>query len=337
MNAMTDEFLRELPKVELHVHLESTMPGELLEQFAARQGKTLPRPAGELYHCSAEDLSNFLAFLDSICAYVRSVEELAEVARRFSVESRGENILYAETILNSTHWPQFTVPEIIGAVTAGFDRGQTDGGADCRFTLSLSRGQSASEAMALVEIMKEHRTPRLAGLSIDGNEALTGRTGEKFRPAFLTAKAAGFGTTVHAGESSGPEGVLDALDLLETDRLDHGVRGAEDAALLARLAEERVPLNVCLTSNLTLLYRDPADHPLRRLLDGGAAVTLNRDDPTFLDGLTLTEELRRAAEFAHMTAEELLACQETAIEAAFCGAETKAELRAALASFRAGL
>ena len=258
---ITSTFLADMPKIELHVHLESMMPGDMLEQFAARQGKQLPRPAGELYHCSADDLSNFLAFLDSICAYVGRLEELSEVAEHAALESRRENILYMETILNPTHWPQFTVPEMIRAVTAGFDRGQATGGTDCRFTLSLSRNQTAEEATTLVEQMKAHRTPRLAGLSIDGNEALTGRTGERFRPAFLAAKAAGFGLTVHAGESSGPEGVRDALDLLEADRLDHGVRAAEDPALLRRLAETKTPLNVCLTSNLTLLYRRPEDHP----------------------------------------------------------------------------
>lgn len=182
--------------------------------------------------------------------------------------------------------------------------------------------------------MEMHRTPRLAGLSVDGNEALSGRTGERFRPAFLAAKAAGFGCTVHAGESSGPEGVRDALDLLKADRLDHGVRAAEDPNLVERLARERVPLNICLTSNLTLLYRRPEDHPLRRLLDAGAAVTLNRDDPTFLGGLTLTEELRRTAEFAHMSREELIRCQEAAVDAAFCGPESKERLRRALAEFQ---
>ena len=188
--------------------------------------------------------------------------------------------------------------------------------------------------MALVEDMKAHRTHRLVGLSIDGNEALAGRTGERFRPAFLAAGAAGFGRTAHAGESSGPDGVRDALDLLEADRLDHGVRAAEDADLTARLVRERVPLNICLTSNLTLLYRRREDHPLRRLLDAGAVVTLSRDDPAFLGGLTLTEELRRAAEFAYMSREELLACQEAAVDAAFCGPETKNFLRRALAEFQ---
>ena len=328
------EFLTRMPKVELHVHLESTMPGEMLARFAAGQGRQLPRPAERLYDCSAEDLSDFLSFLDGICSFAGTPEELAEAAEHAALAAGEENILYSELILNPTHWPQFTVPEIIAAVTAGFDRGRSAGGADCRFTLSLSRTQTGEEAMALVEIMKAHRTSRLAGLSIDGNEALAGRTGERFRPAFLAAKAAGFGRTVHAGESSGPEGVRDALDLLAADRLDHGVRAAEDPALVERLVRERVPLNICLTSNLTLLYRRPEDHPLRQLLDAGAAVTLNRDDPTFLGGLTLTEELRRAAEFAGMTREELLRCQETAVDAAFCGTETKKSLRRALAEFR---
>ena len=118
------------------------MPGELLERFAARQGKRLPRPADRLYDCSAEDLSDFLAFLDRICAYVGTPQELAEAAEHAALAAGEENILYSEMILNPTHWPQFTVPEIIAAVTEGFDRGRAAGGADCRFTLSLSRTQT---------------------------------------------------------------------------------------------------------------------------------------------------------------------------------------------------
>ena len=141
-------FLTRMPKVELHVHLESTMPGEMLARFAARQGRELPRPAERLYDCSAEDLSDFLAFLDNICSFVGTPEELAEAAEHAALESGREHILYSEMILNPTHWPQFSVPEIIAAVTAGFDRAAAQGGADCRFTLSLSRTQTGAEAMA---------------------------------------------------------------------------------------------------------------------------------------------------------------------------------------------
>lgn len=322
----TTAILAEMPKIELHVHLESTIDGKKLQRYAENQGKTMPRSGNDIYNCSAEDLSNFLAFLDLICSFVGSTEDLEEIAYDFSVRSAGEHILYAETILNPTHWPQFTVPEIISALTRGFDRGAADKGTDCRFTLSLSRDQSAEEAVALLNMMKAHRTHRLAGLSIDGNEALSGRTGQRFSPVFRQAREAGFGVTVHAGESSGPEGVLDALDLLCADRLDHGVRAWEDKELTQRLVEEKVPLNICLSSNLALLYHDPGQHPLRQLWDAGTAITLNRDDPTFLGGLTLTEELERCAAFAAFSPRDLLQAQYHAAEAAFCKEATRSDL-----------
>ena len=140
-------FLRRMPKVELHVHLESTMPGEMLARFASRQGRELPRPAEQLYDCSAEDLSDFLSFLDGICSFVGTPEELTEAAEHAALAAGEENILYSELILNPTHWPQFTAAEIIAAVTAGFDRAAERGGTDCRFTLSLSRTPAGVETM----------------------------------------------------------------------------------------------------------------------------------------------------------------------------------------------
>ena len=163
-------FLTRIPKVELHVHLESTMPGEMLARFAARQGRELPRPAERLYDCSAEDLSDFLAFLDNICSFVGTPEELAEAAEHAALESGREHILYSEMILNPTHWPQFSVPEIIAAVTAGFDRAAAQGGADCRFTLSLSRTQTGAEAMALVDTMEEDSSFRERLLELLGEQ-----------------------------------------------------------------------------------------------------------------------------------------------------------------------
>ncbi len=326
------DYLGQMPKIELHVHLESTIDGEKLEYYAKKQGKLLPRHGNDIYNCSTDDLSNFLAFLDFICSMAGSFDDLEEIAYDFSINARKENIIYAETILNPTHWPQFSTREIISALTNGFDRGAQDGGSDCRFTLSLSRNQSLNEALELVRVMKNNRTPRLAGLSIDGNEALTGRTGEKFAPAFLEAKQACFGITVHAGESSGPEGVLDAMDFLHADRLDHGVRASENSELLERLIREQLALNVCLTSNLTLLYHNPKEHPLRKLWDKGVRITLSRDDPTFLN-LTLTEELERCAAFADFALSDILKAQYNAVEAAFCNAEDKMQLRATLDAF----
>jgi adenosine deaminase len=331
-NMETIDYFRQMPKIELHVHLESTIDGEKLENYAAKRGKRLPRPGNEMYNCSADDLSDFLLFLDFICGVAGSLEDLEEIAYDFSIRSGKENIIYAEAILNPTHWPQFNIEQIISALTAGFERGSKAGGCDCRFMLSLSRKQSLHEAMELVNVMKLHRTPRLLGLSIDGNEALSGRTGEKFAPAFLQAKQAGFGITVHAGESSGPEGVRDALDILHADRLDHGVRASEDSELITRLVQEQIALNICLTSNLTLLYRNPKEHPLRKLWEAGVRITLNRDDPTFLN-LELTEELKRCAAFSDLSISDILQAQYNAVEAAFCDSEDKRLFRAILDDF----
>ena len=119
MEHMTADARRRLPRIGLHVRLESAMDGEMRTRFSARQGKALPGPAAELYHYSTEDLSDLQAFLDSICDFMGSTQELEEVAERFSLACQEENILYAETILNPSHWPRFTLPQIVSAVTAG--------------------------------------------------------------------------------------------------------------------------------------------------------------------------------------------------------------------------
>lgn len=243
--------IEKMPKVELHVHLESTIEGEKSEKYARAQGKVLAR----------------------------------------------------------------------------------SGGADCRLLLSLDRGQSQEMAVALVEKMVACRTPQLAGLSIDGNEKSSGSNNQRFASAFAMARNAGFGCTAHAGESSGPEGVAEALDILQVDRLDHGVRAVEEHAVLARVVAEKVPLNICLSSNLALVYQNPSDHPLKKLHSAGAVITLNRDDPTFLGGLTLSQELLRCAKFGGFSLEDLTAMERNAIQGAFCQPEVKEKLQDALAKW----
>ena len=138
--------------------------------------------------------------------------------------------------------------------------------------VSLLRTQSASAAAELVDALVALRHSRVVALSIDGNEAAAGRTGPRFAEAFRRAGAAGLGRTVHAGESSGPEGVRDAIELLGADRIDHGVRAIEDPELVALLADRRIPLGVCPTSNLKLGVCPSIDaHPIDRLRRAGVA------------------------------------------------------------------
>ena len=235
-------------------------------------------------------------------------------------------------IVNPTHWRTWRTPELIAALAAGFDRAVSEGLADCRLLLSVLREQSGEDALALVRWMADDRPPRVLGLSVDGNEARAGRTGPRFAPAFRLARAEGFGCVAHAGESSGPEGVVDALDLLEVDRIDHGVRAAEDPALVARLARAGVVLDVCLTSNLTMLYETLDAHPLRQLLAAGVPVTLNTDDPGYLD-IDLTGEFELASTALGWSTDVAVDRVRTAIDASFCEQERVVELHRELDDF----
>lgn len=324
------DFVRALPKVELHVHLEGTMPADAIAELAAAVGEPLPRPVDQLF--SAEGLSDFLAFLDWSCGLVRTAEMAAHVAYEHARRSAEAGIVYAEVIVNPTHWPNLTLDQLVDGIASGYARAAVDGLTDCHLLLSILRTQSAAEAERLVRWMISNRPTRVVGLSVDGNEARAGRTGERFREAYRLAGDAGFGLVAHAGESSGPDGVRDALDLLGVHRIDHGVRAVEDPVLLERVVAERIPLDVCLTSNSYLLYPDLASHPLPELVAAGAVVTINTDDPAFL-ACDLTGELLLAAGLLDWGHDELVAVTRVGIDASFATPDRRAELHAELDRF----
>ena len=324
--------LRALPKVELHVHLEGTFERSRIAELAAACGEPLPSVLDELF--AFEDLDAFLRFLDWTCGLVRTPEQAERVAYDFAARAARDGTHYAEVIVNPAHWRTWPVGDLVAALEAGFDRAEADGLTECRLLLSLLREQSADDALALVEWMADARPSRVVGLSIDGNEARAGRTGPRFAPAFRLARSEGFGCVAHAGESSGPDGVRDALDLLEVDRIDHGVRAVEDPALVERLARSGVVLDVCLTSNLTMLYEGIDVHPLGHLVAHGVPVTLNTDDPAYLE-TDLTREFELASAWLGWSLEESAARVRTAIDASFCGPARAAELHRAVDGFLA--
>jgi adenosine deaminase len=159
----------------------------------------------------------------------------------------------------------------------------------------------------------------VVALSVDGNEATAGRTGPRFADAFRKAGNAGLRRTVHAGESSGPEGVWDAVDLLGADRIDHGVRAIEDPALVQVLADRQIPLGVCPTSNLVLgVYPSIEAHPIERLRQAGVRVSVNTDDPALL-GASLVGEYALCRQAFGWSDEVTREVARTSIEASFAG------------------
>jgi adenosine deaminase len=254
------------------------------------------------------------------------------VAYDFAARAALDGTVYAEVIVNPTHWHALSPSALIEAIDTGFERAATDGLTDCRILVSLLRTQTAEEAENLVRWMTRTPPKRVVGLSVDGNEEAAGRTGPKFAGAYRLAGDAGLGRTAHAGESSGPEGVQDALDLLGVSRIDHGVRSIESPSLVARLVDEQIPLNVCPTSNRVLLYPDLMQHPLPHLVEAGVAVTINTDDPAPL-GTDLVNDVSLAAELCGWDMGDLKRMTRTAIDASFCGEVRKTELHASVASY----
>lgn len=319
----THRLLAELPKVELHVHLEGTLEAEQIARLATAAGAELPRPIDQIFE--THDLSDFLAFLDWIGRLVTEPEIAADLAYEFAARATRDNTRYAEVIVNPTHWGGLPLPELLAGIANGFDRAQEDGLADCRILPSILRQQTEDDAVALATHLAEHRPSRVVGLSIDGNEAVAGRTASRFARAYAIAGEAGFGLTAHAGESSGADGVRDALDVLGVDRIDHGVRAIEDPDLISRLVDEGQTLNVCVTSNCRRMYPDVDHHPILGLLAAGVACTLNTDDPAPMR-CNLNGEFTMVVDAAKLNIGDAAGITRTAIAAAFCDEATKRSL-----------
>lgn len=320
-----------LPKAEIHVHLEGTFAPATLAAWAHDAGVALPRPVERLFDFAG--LADFLQFLDFASSLAHTPERLAQLAREFCQRLARDGTGYADLIFNPTHWHAWhgRLPAMLDALDAGFREAEQDGLPPVGLCVSLLRTQTEAQAVELVEQLMQLRHPRVVALSVDGNEAAAGRTGPRFASAFAQAKEAGLRRTVHAGESSGPEGVRDAVELLQADRIDHGVRAIEDPTVVALLVEKQIPLGICPTSNLVLkVYPDLDAHPLERLRRAGVPVSLNTDDPSLL-GATLPGEYARCQAHYGWDDAVLRSIARTSIDASFANADVKAGLRARLA------
>jgi adenosine deaminase len=314
----------------VHAHLEGCFEPIVLEQWAMQAGVPMPRPRDRLLHF--EGLADFLHFLDWACGLASTRERLAELAYGFSQRLAGCGAGYADAIVNPTHWTAWhgRLPAMVDAIDAGFAAAEQDGLPPVGLCVSLLRTQSSEAAAELVDLLISLRHPRVVALSIDGNEAAAGRTSARFSQAFRRAGAAGLRRTVHAGESSGPEGVRDAIELLGADRIDHGVRAIEDQGLVGLLADNRIPLGICPTSNLTLgVYASIDDHPIERLRRAGVVVSINTDDPVLL-GASLEGEYALCSKAFGWSDDVLRALARNSIDASFANADVKAKLIEAL-------
>ena len=276
------QFAHQMPKVELHVHLEGSIRPATLLQLARRNGASLPAQdvEGLRDFYRFRDFDHFIEVYSAITSCLRAPDDYRLIAYEFGADCVRQNIRYAEvtfTIAVNVKLSGLDWQIILEGLNAGRAQARAEFGVDWGWVFDISRNDPGTQDR-VVEIALAARDEGVVALGLGGPEA-------DFPPglfvrSFERARQAGLPSVPHAGELAGPESIWAALRLLHADRLGHGVRCIEDAALVEHLRERQVPLEVCPTSNICLgVYPDYAAHPLRRLWDAGLLITVNSDDP----------------------------------------------------------
>ena len=275
-----------LPKAELHLHLEGTLEPETILRLGERNKVALPyRDVDDLAaRYNFADLRSFLDLYYANMATLRTAQDFADMTHAYLARAAAAGVRHAEVFLDPQAHTMRGVPlsEVLDGVGAALQAGPQAYAISTGLIITMLRDLSAESAMQTLTEILRFGTPIL-GVGLDSAEV--GNPPSKFRAVFDRARAEGLHTVAHAGEEGPPAYIWEALDLLGAERIDHGVRCLEDERLVARLAEERIPLTVCPLSNVRLqVVRRLADHPLPRMIEAGLLVTVNSDDPAYFGG-----------------------------------------------------
>jgi adenine deaminase len=323
--------IQAMPKAELHMHLEGSIEPDLMFRLAARNGIKL-RYRSEEELRAAYHFSNLQSFLDVYYAGLTVLlkeRDFFEMTQAYLERAHADNVVHAEVFVSPQAHTRRGVP--LGAVIEGIDaalgEAQRKFGMTSRLILGLQRQWSQDDALETLEAARPWHD-RVAGIGLGGPEL--DNPPRKFARAFERARALGWHTVAHAGEEGPAAYVADAVDVLKVDRVDHGVRCEEDPALVARLAQLRIPLTVCPVSNVKLrVFPDLASHNLKRLLDAGVCVTVNSDDPSYFLGY-VNDNYAGCEEALGLTRDDLQRLARNSFTAAFLDQPRRAEYLARL-------
>lgn len=312
------ELLRCMPKAELHMHVEGSLEPEQMFAMAARNGVPLAYPSVQALR-EAYVFDNLQSFLDIYHAgtlVLKTEQDFYDMASAYMARAQADQVLHTEIFFDTqTHTGHGLSAEV---VIKGLHRACADAPARFGMTASLIlcflRHLSEAEAFECLEQALPLRD-MILGIGLASSEV--GHPPEKFARVFARARELGFRLVAHAGEEGPPAYIWSALDVLRVERIDHGVRAMEDAALMQRLAQHRVPLTVCPLSNLKLRVVDTlAQHPLQRLLDAGIMATVNSDDPAYFGGY-LHENFSQTFTALPMTAAHAYTLARNSFDASF--------------------
>jgi adenosine deaminase len=284
--ALRDEHLREMPKAELHVHVEGTLEPEMMFEMAARNGVRLRYGSvGEVR--DAYDFADLQSFLDLYYEATRVLiheSDFYDLALAYITKAASQGVRHAEIFFD----PQAHTDRGVafGTAITGLRRALLEGqrrlGVSSHLILCFLRHLSAEAAAETLRQALPYKG-WFVGVGLDSSEA--GHPPEEFEAVFAEAAKHGFQRVAHAGEEGPPEYIRQALDILGAERIDHGVRSVENPALTRRLRDGHVPLTVCPLSNVRLrVFPSIEEHPAKQMLREGLRVTLNSDDPAYFGG-----------------------------------------------------
>ena len=321
---MTDlhEFIRRLPKAELHLHIEGSLEPEMMFDLARRNGVALPYASVEAVR-AAYDFSDLQAFLDLYyagAAVLRTERDFHDLTAAYVRRALADNVRHAELFFDpQTHTARgMPMADVFAGIAGALRQARAEHGFSSRMILCFLRHLSEAEAFATLDAalpLRAEYADLWIGVGLDSGEV--GNPPEKFAGVFARGRELGFRVVAHAGEEGPPAYVRGALDVLQAERIDHGVRSEEDPALLRRLAETRTPLTMCPLSNLKLrVIEDLREHNLAWLLRAGLCVTLNSDDPAYFGGY-MNANFTAAADALGLSRDELVALARNGFLASF--------------------
>ena len=311
-------FVKGLPKAELHLHIEGSLEPELLFRLAMRNGVRLAYDDVESLRAAYDfaDLQSFLDLYYQGAAVLREPADFHELALEYMTRAAADAVRHAEIFFDpQTHTARgLPLGVVMDGLLGGLKEGARRYGISWALIPCFLRDQSEEAAFATLDALLPWRQ-HFKAVGLDSAER--GHPPSKFQRVFARAADHGLPAVAHAGEEGPPAYITEALDLLKVLRIDHGVRCVEDAAVMQRLARQRVPLTVCPLSNLKLkVFSDLRQHSLKRMLQAGLHCTINSDDPAYFGGY-VAENFRAIAEAQELTRDELLLLARNSFTASF--------------------
>jgi len=317
-----DAFITGLPKAELHLHIEGSLEPEQMFAFGRRNGIDLPFNSVEEVR-AAYEFSNLQDFLDIYyqgAGVLRTEEDFHDLAVAYFDRLAADGGVHAEIFFDPQTHTDRGLPFSVAAegLLAGMRTAETRHGITSKLILCFLRHLDEGAAFDTLKAAEPY-LDRIVGVGLDSSEL--GHPPSKFARVFKAAGERGLLKVAHAGEEGPPEYVWEALDLLKVDRIDHGNRSLEDAALTARLAAMDMTLTVCPLSNHKLcVVEDMTRHPLKRMLDLGLHATINSDDPAYFGGY-VGDNYRAVTASLGLTKEDLVTLARNSFTGSFLDEE----------------